>query len=83
MKNDWYYISTTNTTSLEAKIYNRWGNLVYEMNGLFDKDVPSSFWNGTIGSKEGSEGVYFITYTIVGIDGETYTGQENIQLVRK
>jgi len=82
-KNDWYHLDVKNAKSLEAQIFNRWGNLVYEINGLFDANVPATYWDGKINDKDATEGVYFIKYSILGMDGITTKGQENIQLVRK
>lgn len=81
-KNDWYHLNVKNAKSLEAQIFNRWGNLVYEINGVFDPNVPATYWDGKINDKEAKDGVYFIKYSVFGYDGSTITGHENIQLVR-
>lgn len=81
--NDGLYLSIQNGVDVEVQIYNRWGNFMYEIKGLWDKDNPATYWDGTKDGKEATEGVYFITYKVTGIDGNTTTGQENVQLVRK
>ena len=39
---------------MEVKIYNRWGNLIYEGPAL-----PESLWDGKSGSKAMDDGLYY------------------------
>jgi gliding motility-associated-like protein len=82
-KNDFYYIDVKNGQSLSAQIFNRWGNLMYEMEGFFDANNPKTYWDGKVKDNEAKDGVYFIKYTITGIDGGVVNGHENLQLIRK
>ena len=81
--NDWLYVSLLNATDITMQIYNRWGNFMYEIKGIYDKDNPATYWDGLFEGKEANEGVYFYTYSVMGIDGTTTTGQANAQLIRK
>lgn len=71
--NDEFFIDVTNGKSISVKIFNRWGNAMFEMNDFNTK------WDG----KDANEGVYFFTYTITGMNGESREGHGNVTLVRK
>jgi gliding motility-associated-like protein len=75
--NDFYGISSINASSQEAGIYNRWGNLMVELN------EPNAVWDGTVNGNNAAEGVYFLKYKIVGINGVEKEGQSFIHLIRK
>lgn len=74
--NDIYFVELINVAEFEATIRNRWGNVVYQFKELTDS------WDGRINGNPASEGVYFIHYSLVGIDGSIITGQGNITLTR-
>jgi gliding motility-associated-like protein len=64
----------------EMKIYDRWGNLMYKING-----VPSNEFKGWDGSFDGSKvnlGVYVYTLEVVSIDGEFRRFLGDVTLVR-
>jgi gliding motility-associated-like protein len=74
--NDVFFISATNVSSVRVTIVNRWGNLMNSYEDINGK------WDGTVSGNEASEGVYFFTYTIKGINGKEMTGHGNITLKR-
>lgn len=74
--NDEYGIFTTNAASQEAAIFNRWGNLMIELN------EPNATWDGTFNGMQAVEGVYFLKYRIKGLDGSEIEGQTFFHLVR-
>ena len=61
---------------IEFKVYNRWGQLVY------NNDTPNQGWNGTFDGKEAPSDVYiyYIVYSINGIEREPMKG--DVTLVR-
>ncbi len=74
--NDIFGIFTINAATQKAAIYNRWGNKIVELN------TPNSTWDGTVGGIEAVEGVYFMKYKIVGLNGQEKEGQTFLHLVR-
>jgi len=74
--NDVFFIATQYVETLEVQIFNRWGNVVHEINGVNDS------WDGMVSNKEAVEGVYFFTYYVKGINGMELTGHGNITLNR-
>jgi len=74
--NNVYTLNVLNSKNLEAKIFNRWGNVVFEMN------QNNLTWDGTSNGIDCAEGVYFIKYKVVGFDDKTYEGQQFIHLLR-
>jgi gliding motility-associated-like protein len=74
--NDFYGIFSTNAASQEAGIYNRWGNLMVELN------EPNAVWDGKVNGNEAAEGVYFMKYRIVGFNGTEKEGQTFLHLIR-
>jgi gliding motility-associated-like protein len=74
--NDVFFVRLKNAVSLEMTIVNRWGNFVAKISEV------DGFWDGNIHGDPAAEGVYFYTYTAVGINGETQTGHGDIQLMR-
>jgi gliding motility-associated-like protein len=74
--NDVFIIETTNATSFEAVILNRWGNVVHEINTV------NGSWDGLVNGKQADDGVYFFKYTVTGINNEQITGHGNLTLIR-
>ncbi len=57
-ENDLFYFPSEGVTEMYCKIYNRWGNLIYEFSQI------NEGWNGRTNSgKECSEGTYFYVVT--------------------
>ncbi|MDH4471205.1 MAG: gliding motility-associated C-terminal domain-containing protein [Fluviicola sp.] len=75
--NPTYFIKTTNSEKVQLTILNRWGNPV------FDETSPNPVWDGKINGVNADEGVYFYTYVVTGINGETLEGHGFLQLLRK
>lgn len=77
--NDVYFLKTSNLTSIEMSIYDRWGHLTYELksgNGNVLWDGKNQY------GKECAEGTYFYTLKATGKDGTTYDKKGTINLYR-
>lgn len=75
--NDEYGITTLNALYQEAVILDRWGIKMIELNS------PNQLWNGkTPNGKEATEGVYFLKYRVVGVNGEEKIGHTFFHLIR-
>ncbi len=74
--NDQFFIDAKFTSNIKYIIVNRWGNLMFEADGI------NPLWDGTSNGKPVEEGVYFYKYEVLGINGETYTGHGNVTLIR-
>ena len=75
--NDQFFLTTTNSTSIELTILNRWGNTLYESTGI------NPAWNGkTQNGSEANEGVYFYKYKVNGYNGQFLEGHGFLHLVR-
>ncbi len=74
--NDVYSVITQNAASQEAIIVDRWGVLMVELNS------PNATWDGKSKGKEVLDGVYFLKYRIVGLDGTEQEGHTFFHLVR-
>ncbi|MDX1651974.1 MAG: PKD-like domain-containing protein [Brumimicrobium sp.] len=78
--NDVLQMNIVNAKSVYIEVFNRWGNLV----GVVDSLDPSKGWDGT-DHKSGepvTEGVYFYTYKIVGLNDEEFEGHQFLHLER-
>ena len=63
--------------SIEALIYNRWGELVYSWTS------PNQNWDGRgIDGEELPEGVYYYVLNATGADGYSYSKKGSITLLR-
>ena len=60
-----------------VRIYNRWGNLVYESLGGYDKP-----WDGTYNGKESPAGVYFYVIELNDKSVEPSEFSGNVQIIR-
>jgi trimeric autotransporter adhesin len=74
--NDEWFIDAKFASNINVQIFNRWGNLMLEMDDLTDK------WDGKIGGNDASAGVYFYKYIITDLNNKEYTGHGNFTLVR-
>ena len=75
--NDWFYLESTTLTQLEASIYDRSGNLV------FQASQPGFRWDGT--SLNGSlcaPGVYVLVLKGVEANGNAIERRESLTLIR-
>ncbi len=74
--NDYFVVESKSLRSLNVKIYNRWGGLVHSWNysniTTSDYTTEHSIWDGKIGNRMASPGVYYyvIQYEARDIDRE-------------
>lgn len=74
--NDFFFLDTEHTSNIQYIIVNRWGNLIFEADGV------NPLWDGTSKGTPVEEGVYFYKYEVTGINGQLYTGHGNVTLIR-
>ena len=75
--NDEFRIISQGIDDFHCQIYNRWGQLIYELN------EPNHTWRGrTTSGTEASEGTYFVILTAKGFDGVDYEIQSSVTLKR-
>jgi len=75
--NDLFYFPNKGIVEFNCKIYNRWGNLVYEFNQI------NEGWNGRTNSgKECSEGTYFYVVTYKFQDSDFKKAKGFVTLLR-
>ncbi|MCO6499565.1 MAG: gliding motility-associated C-terminal domain-containing protein [Vicingus serpentipes] len=75
--NDVFTVDGVNLRTVEAEIYNRWGQLLYSWND------PAGFWDGrTPSAAEASEGTYFYIIKAVGLDDIKYEKEGSFTLIR-
>lgn len=60
-----------------AKIFNRWGKLLYEWND------PAGSWDGTFHGREVPDGAYYLNCQADGADGRHYSIKKTINLLRR
>lgn len=70
--NDEWWIDVQFGAKIDVQLFNRWGNLVLEMDEFTDK------WDG----KDFADGVYFYKYVIQDMNGKEYQGHGSITLLR-
>jgi gliding motility-associated-like protein len=75
--NDLFFIATIGITDLHAEIYNRWGTLIYVLNGV------SASWDGkNIKNDDLSDGTYYVILKAKDIDGKAYDKEGYVTLIR-
>ena len=74
--NELFTIETMYVESMVVKVFNRWGNIVSEFNGLV------SGWDGKVKGNDASDGVYFYSYTAIDLNGNELSGHGNVTLIR-
>ena len=68
------------TTVLQLRIFDRWGNLVFEVdNAPADSDYG---WDGTVNQEEAEQGVYVFWSQLQSTDGEIRNIEGTLQLFR-
>lgn len=75
-ENDLFFLTVTNVTDIEMRINNRWGNVIFEGNGL------NVVWDGKVNGSLAPEGIYFLQYKVKGYKDEEISGQGFIQLIK-
>ena len=70
--NDVLTIKTRSLESLNFQVFNRWGNSVHHFNrnGYIPEDSEIAAWDGRIGDKLATPGVYYYIVDAKGRDGE-------------
>ena len=72
--NDNFAIKFISMKSLKVTIFNRWGKVlhVWENNNIpgFSKTVDESVWDGKVGGRYASPGVYYYVVDGIGRDGK-------------
>jgi gliding motility-associated-like protein len=75
--NDNFVVTWTNLTGLRCEIYDRWGVLIYQWDGL------TGYWDGrTSGGKEATDGVYYYIVNAVTTQGDVEEFHGFVHLVR-
>lgn len=74
--NDTFFLTVSYAKSVKVTIVNRWGDKMCNYEGI------QAYWDGTVNGNMASDGVYFFTYEIEGLNGKILTGQGDIQLIR-
>lgn len=74
--NDVFLIPTTNLIEYNIKIFDRWGNLLFESNDV------TICWDGTYRGKEVAEDVYVYAITGKGIDKAEYEKRGHVTILR-
>ena len=77
--NDLFFLRIANLTQLKASIYDRWGNLVYEV----ESKTGNIEWDGKNQyGKDVAEGTYFYIITATGKDEKSYDTKGTVNLYR-
>jgi len=75
--NDWFIFPFSFGKCFEAKIYNRWGNLIYEWSN------PLNGWNGkTKSGSLASDGVYYYILNYCDSYSKSHTAHGYVELIR-
>ncbi len=75
--NDVFTVVGTNLTDVNCKIFNRWGQKLYEW------DRVKGYWDGrTLAGEEVPDGTYFYIVKAKGIDGKEYFEKGGFSLIR-
>jgi gliding motility-associated-like protein len=75
--NDTYHFNMENITELNLDIFNRWGQLVYQIS-----DIQQS-WDGNLSNgNPATDGVYTYLFNAKDTNNKTYEGQGFIHLIR-
>ena len=75
--NDVFSLKSRGIKTLDCKIFNRWGELIYEMINV--KDTWSGF---SLSGLEASDGIYFYIINANGFDGKIYKHQGSLMLAK-
>ena len=74
--NDEFRVAYRSIVSFECRIYDQWGKKVYDSNDITEG------WNGKIGGRKASVGVYFYVIEARGADGVKYKKKGAVNLIR-
>ncbi len=81
--NDRFYIQAGPEVALlrDFRIFDRWGNLVFETRELLPNDYAGG-WDGTWKGQPAQQGVYVYTFVVEYLDGTTQRYRGDVTLVR-
>ena len=68
-------IKNKHITSVEMKIFNRWGHL------LFESDNVEKYWDGFYEKSRVAQGVYYYAIEAIGEDYKTYNTNGSINVI--
>lgn len=74
--NDYFHVLGGCFSTFNMKIFDRWGNKIFESNDQEDG------WDGSYKGEPMDGGIYYYIYSGMRIDGETDSGNGNITLIR-
>lgn len=74
--NNVWSVQTINASSSKVQIFNRWGNLVTELNQINES------WDGKVSGSDATSGVYFYKYEVVDLYGVSKKGHGHFTLIR-
>lgn len=84
--NDYFVVKYTSMKSLSVKIFNRWGKQVFSVSrnnlGVYKDSALDAAWDGKIGGKYASPGVYYYVIEGVGRDDQRYKKAGYVHLFR-
>ena len=75
--NDGFTIFSENAVTQEAQIFNRWGQVVAELN------APNAVWDGFVNGNEAADGTYYIIYNVQGDNSQQIEGSGYFQKISK
>jgi gliding motility-associated-like protein len=80
--NDWFYPRGTGLFAIQSmRIFNRWGQMIYQKTNLFPND-PTAGWNGTYNGRLQNADVYTYIIEIVCENSQVLTYKGNITLIQ-
>ena len=81
--NDDLIIKTRSLESLDFQVFNRWGRIVhhYRKMGYIPEDAELAVWDGKVGGKLATPGVYFFVVDAQGRDGVRRRKKGFVQLI--
>jgi len=78
-QNDVFRLRSTNLKQIEISIFDRWGNMVYNVNS----ETGNIEWDGkNLQGKECPSGTYFYVLKAVGKDDQSFTEKGNVSIFR-
>jgi gliding motility-associated-like protein len=84
--NDEFVVLFRSMQSIKIQIFNRWGKRIhfYKNNDVrgFGNSYPASVWDGKLGNRYASPGVYYYVAEGIGRDGEAQKGKGFFHLFR-
>lgn len=74
--NDFFMIESHFIKDFKMVVLNRWGNEIYKFNNVNDK------WDGKTNGQTLSDGVYFYSYELAGLNGDKLNGHGFFTLIK-